>query len=116
MPHFIIDCSKNVLSLTTEKELIKTIYNTTVASNLFAPEDIKVRITPFEQFCVGDRTQDYIHVFAHIMQGRTTEQRANLSKMVVEKLTNMFPKIDFIAMNVYEFEKDTYCNKAMLSH
>lgn len=114
MPHFIIDCAENVLNLTTEKELLNNVYEAAVSSNLFEPGDIKVKITPFKNFVVGGKKQDYIHVFSHIMQGRTEEQRANLSRIVVEKLTLMFPEIDFIATNVYEFERATYCNKAML--
>lgn len=48
------------------------------------------------------------------MQGRTTEQKANLSKLMVSMLTTMFPDIKNIAMNISDFEKDTYCNCTML--
>lgn len=48
------------------------------------------------------------------MEGRTTEQKAELSKAIVTKLTQMFPHIDNIAMNVSDFEKATYCNKSQL--
>lgn len=47
------------------------------------------------------------------MQGRTTEQKAKLSKTIVTKLSEMFPQVSNIAMNVSEFEKATYCNKSM---
>ena len=48
------------------------------------------------------------------MQGRTTEQKADLSKLVVTMLTTIFPDIANIAMNISDFEKATYCNRAML--
>lgn len=48
------------------------------------------------------------------MQGRTTAQKANLSKEIVSKLTELFPSIANIAINISDFEKATYCNRAML--
>ena len=65
-------------------------------------------------FSVGNKYGDFIHVFAHIMQGRTTEQKANLSKQMVTKLVALFPDIPNVAMNVSDFEKATYCNRAMV--
>ena len=115
MPHFIIDCAKSVLKNTTEAAIISQVYQTAVSSELFDPSDIKVRVTPFEQFSFGGKTQEYIHVFSHIMQGRTEAQRAALSKLVVSKLTELFPDVPFIAMNIYEFEKSTYNNRNSIS-
>ena len=43
--------------------------------------DIKVRINPYKEFLVGNKTDNFIHIFAHVMQGRTTEQKAELSKL-----------------------------------
>lgn len=48
------------------------------------------------------------------MQGRTTEQKANLSEQIVNKLVDLFPDVPNIAMNISDFEKATYCNRAML--
>ncbi len=110
MPHFIIDCSANVLSDTSEEQVITEIHQVAVASGLFAENDIKVRMRPFETYLVGGKKTDFIHVFASIMQGRTEAQRAALSKAMVTKLKSLFPKVPFIAMNVDEFEKSTYCN------
>jgi 5-carboxymethyl-2-hydroxymuconate isomerase len=48
------------------------------------------------------------------MQGRTTDQKANLSQQVVTKLVALFPDIPNIAINISDFEKATYCNRDML--
>ena len=48
------------------------------------------------------------------MGGRSTLQKAELSKAIVTKLTQMFPQVANIAMNISDFEKDTYCNKNQL--
>jgi len=114
MPHFIMDCSEGVLESHDEEFIIEQIHLVVNLTGLFAEDDIKVRINPFKKFSVGNKRENFIHVFAHIMQGRTTEQKANLSKQVVSKLVALFPNIPNIAINISDFEKATYCNRAML--
>lgn len=114
MPHFIMDCSESVLKSYDEEYIIEQIYLVANSTGLFDENDIKVRLNPFEKYSVGNKREDFIHVFAHIMQGRTTEQKAELSQQVVAKLVALFPTIPNIAMNVSDFEKATYCNRAMV--
>lgn len=114
MPHFVMDCSQSVFNSHQEEVIIEQIHLVAHATELFDEGDIKVRINPYQKYSVGNKLEDFIHVFAHIMQGRTTEQKAHLSKQVVTKLVELFPNVPNIAMNVSDFEKATYCNKAML--
>ena len=44
MPHFIIDCSKDILKLHSEDEIIKQVHLSAVSTKLFNRNDIKVRI------------------------------------------------------------------------
>lgn len=92
----------------------KELFNATFYCRLFAEHEIKVRVNPYKNYLVGNKRDEFIHVFTHIMQGRTTLQKAELSKAIVTKLTQLFPHIDNIAMNVSDFEKATYCNKSQL--
>lgn len=115
MPHFVVDCSQTILSIQSEETILKEIHHVANSSGLFDEGDIKVRVNPFTTYIVGNKQQDFIHVFSNIMEGRTTEQKALLSKNIVTKLTDMFPSVANIAINIRDFEKATYCNKAMLS-
>lgn len=114
MPHFVIHCSSSILSTHSEEVINEQLHLVAQATGLFAEGDIKVRVKPFKTYLVGNKTDDFIHVFAHIMSGRTREQKANLAKLMVTKLTEMFPHVAHVAMNVDEFEQATYCNKNML--
>jgi len=114
MPHFVIDCSDNVLASKSADELLKVVHRAAEATGLFDPSDIKVRVRDFNHFFVANAKDDFIHVFANIMEGRAVQQRANLSREIVTKLRNMFPAVSSISVNVFEFEKATYCNRHML--
>ena len=115
MPHFIIHCSDDILETQTQQQINRAVSLIADDSGLFESADIKVRTQPFNEFLVGHEQASFIHVFAHIMQGRTVSQRADLSKAVVAVLSDMFPEISNIAMNIYEFEKSTYYNAKMFT-
>ena len=114
MPHFVIDCSPNVLKLKTPQEIIEAVHNTAEATQLFAKGDIKVRINAYEHYTVGRTDNDFIHVFGHIMEGRNTAQKSTLSKNIITMLKAMLPDVPVISMNVVDFEKATYCNRSMV--
>lgn len=114
MPHFIIDCSQNIIEKKSPEEIIQKVYNTATATQLFKEGDVKVRINPYEFFNNGNSNADFIHVFANIMQGRTSNQKKNLSEKIVKELKLMFPEVPIISMNIRDFEKATYCNKSMI--
>ena len=114
MPHFIIDCSKGILKSHSQDEIIKQVHISAISTKLFHKNDVKVRANFFEEYSTVDKQEDFIHVFANIMEGRTIEQKANLSKTIVKDLALMFPLVPHIGTNVIEFKKATYFNKNML--
>ena len=114
MPHFVIDCSENIIKIKSPKEIIQKVYDTAESTNLFDTGDIKVRINPFEYYTIGNTKDDFIHIFANIMEGRTVSQKKNLSERIIADLKLMFPDVPIISINIRDFEKTTYCNKSMV--
>lgn len=114
MPHFIIDCSEDILKLHSQDKIIKQVNLSAISTKLFYKDDIKVRVNVFDKYLTGDKKENFIHVFANIMQGRTMEQKSHLSRTIVQDLASLFPSVPHIGTNVIEFEKASYFNKNML--
>ncbi|HSJ87555.1 MAG TPA: 5-carboxymethyl-2-hydroxymuconate Delta-isomerase [Anaerolineales bacterium] len=114
MPHFIIDCSENVIQQKSADEIMQAVYETAEATGLFAANDIKVRLRPYQYFKLGENKKDFIHIFGNIMEGRSSKQKADLSQKIIKRLNDMFPNISILSMNIREFEKATYSNKALI--
>lgn len=115
MPHFIIDCTEELLKKQSPEKIMKVVYETANASGLFQPKDIKVRIRPYQYAFGTFSPQEFIHVFANIMEGRTADQKNALSESVVAKLNQLFPDLTIISMNIRVFETQGYFNKNMLN-
>lgn len=114
MPHFVIHCSENLIQNNSPETILKAVYEQAESTNLFTKGDIKVRILPFKWHITGEGEDDFVHVFANIMEGRTENQKKDLSHKVVKKLKELFPNIPIISMNIRDFESSTYMNKAMV--
>ena len=114
MPHFVIDCSENIIKIKSPKEIIQKVHDTAESTGLFDKGDIKVRINPFEYYNNGNTIEDFIHIFANIMEGRTVSQKKNLSERIITELKSMFSDVPIISINLRDFEKATYCNKSMV--
>lgn len=118
MPHFIIECSHTLLDDPLAGRMMTEVYQAAANTGLFALEGsggIKVRIRSYDQFLTVGNKDDFIHVFGWIMEGRTSEQKKALSTQIVTVLHQLFPEVSIISMNIQDFDKETYCNKAMIA-
>ena len=91
---------------------MQQIYKEADSTGLFREGDIKVRIQDFTYFNNGNTKEDFIHIFGNIMEGRTADQKKNLSKRIILKLKVEFPDVQIISINIRDFEKDSYCNRS----
>jgi 5-carboxymethyl-2-hydroxymuconate isomerase len=114
MPHFIIECSQNVIEQESPEAIMQAVYDVAEATGLFAVNDIKVRLRPYQYFKLAEGKRDFIHVFGYIMEGRSATQKQNLSKRIIERLNEMFPAKTILSINIAEFEKATYSNRALI--
>lgn len=114
MPHFIIDCSEDIIKMKTPEEIMQKVYDMAESTGLFAKGDIKVRINPFKYYTIGNTRENFIHIFANIMEGRSVPQKKNLSECIIAELKLMFPDVPVISINIRDFEKASYCNKSMV--
>lgn len=94
---------------------MQAVYEAAEASGLFAENDVKVRINPYKHYKLGNTHKDFIHIFGNIMEGRSSTQKAALSRMVIEKANEILPDVSLLSMNIRDFELATYCNKSMLN-
>jgi 5-carboxymethyl-2-hydroxymuconate isomerase len=115
MPHFVIECSENVLTKKTPEEIMQAVYDVAEATGLFAKGDIKVRLNLYKYYKLGEEKNDFLHIFGNIMEGRSKEQKANLSTKIIERLNQLLPEISILSMNVRDFEMATYSNKSLIN-
>jgi len=115
MPHFIIDCSENLFSNQDVDTIHENVHKAAQSTGLFGDgANIQVRLNPYQNWFMAGKKVDAIHVFARILEGRTKEQKLDLSKTVIKTLAEMFPEVETIAMDVINLDKGVGFNKNKL--
>lgn len=115
MPHFIIECSEELLLHHPPDQIMKAVYDSAESTGLFLQGEIKVRINPYRHYFLSPENKDFIHIFGNIMEGRSSEQKTDLSKRIIKSLDKIFPDISILSINIMDFRHAGYWNKAMLS-
>ena len=103
MPHFVIDCSHNITKLVSPSKIMEAVHQKAVSSDLFDEKNIKVRINSFENYLTYNTQDNFIHVFANIMEGRNTNQKSQLSESIIEALNHLLPQVPVISINIRDF-------------
>lgn len=114
MPHFVIECSQNVLDMQPAEVIMDTVYKAAESTGLFAENDIKVRLRPYELYQLGTGKDSFLHIFGSIMGGRTTAEQAGLSRTITSQLAPLLPDVSFLSVNIDEFERATYSNRSLI--
>lgn len=113
MPHLIVECSETILNRVSPNDIIKNLYQTVTKIESFE-NNVMVRIIPYKHYTTLGNKDDFIYIFANILEGRTLENKKKFSKNVVKQLMELFPEVPKISINIREFERATFVNNSML--
>lgn len=110
MPHLIIEYSANVRQLTSPAELNRIGHKVMIESGLFSVPDIKSRAYATDDYLVGEKGSDgsFVHVTVYLLEGRSTQQKQDLSEALRAALKVPLEKIDQLSIDIRELAKDTY--------
>ena len=108
MPHCVIEYASELEKEVNPQQLINTVLDGAIKSELFDTNDIKMRTHRFEHFQNGFNNKNFVHVALKILSGRTLEQRANLSQLVLAELANLALKSVSLTVEVVEIERESY--------
>ncbi|WP_339724339.1 5-carboxymethyl-2-hydroxymuconate Delta-isomerase [uncultured Paraglaciecola sp.] len=108
MPNFVIEFSGTLTQQITPETLMDKIFKGAKNSGHFPPEAIKVRIEPRPYFRLHDKYNDFLHVTAHILSGRTDLQKAEISKAVMEPLKALGLNSVFVSVEIVDIHRSSF--------
>ncbi|PKG99039.1 5-carboxymethyl-2-hydroxymuconate Delta-isomerase [Paraglaciecola sp. MB-3u-78] len=108
MPHCIIEYSKNLENSMPINELVRVVHSSVFASGLFEESSIKARAIEFIHFQTGLSDTPFIHITLKILQGRDHQQKKDLTKLVLDTLSEVIPAPLSLSVEVMDIEKVSY--------
>ncbi|MDH5432922.1 MAG: 5-carboxymethyl-2-hydroxymuconate Delta-isomerase [Gammaproteobacteria bacterium] len=108
MPHCIIEYSNKLEKRISAESLLKAVHQAMVDSNLFDPDDVKVRTLSFENYTVGDTEADFIHITVKLLDGRDDAQKAELSRLVFDSVMQFGLGSLALTVDIVDMKKTTF--------
>lgn len=108
MPHCIIEYSKDLRGKSSIQELVDEVFEATKSSELFNPEDIKVRAKAYKYYKITDTASSFIHIEIKLIEGRSVEQKQALVERVQKAVAALNIKSVVLSIEINDLEKATY--------
>ena len=84
MPHCVIEYASTLKSRLDISQLMIEVYQGALASTLFEPEQIKVRVLDYEHYYQPQNNLEFIHITVSILSGRNDEQKQFLASQILK--------------------------------
>jgi len=108
MPHCVIEYSAQAADCYPVADLIEAAQLAMIGSGLFGGDDVKTRSVRYDDFVTGNGAEAFAHLTIRILSGRTQQQRIALSECVVGRLSEQFPELEEITVEIREMERESY--------
>ena len=112
MPHCVIEYSKkieNVLPINDWlSEWVRVVHSSVFASGLFEEASINSRAIEFAYYQTGLSDTSFIHITLKILQGRNHQQKKDLTKLVLDKISEIIARPLSLSVEVMDVEKVSY--------
>lgn len=112
MPNFVIEYSASLEQQISEETLMDSVFEGAKNSGHFPPEAIKLRIEKRSGFRLHDKQKDFLHISAHILSGRTDEQKSEISNAVLTELKKLTLNSVFVSVEIVDIHRASFVDFA----
>ncbi|MEO9386064.1 5-carboxymethyl-2-hydroxymuconate Delta-isomerase [Chromobacterium phragmitis] len=114
MPHCVIECSAEIAGHPDIDRLLLAVHEAADASGLFQSADIKVRLQSYDDFLVGGRDEDFVHIACHVLAGRSDDQKGRLADLLVRAACERLPGVESVSCEVRDMAPAAYSRRDKL--
>ena len=88
--------------------LTQKVFDVALHSGLFAKANIKSRLKVYDESLVAGEDHDFVHVWGYIREGRTDQQKRELSESIVKTIQDLYPDIFLVSCDIRELDEGSY--------
>jgi len=115
MPHIIIEYPQQSVSEDLLPAILQAVHEAVVTSGLFDASHIKTRAYPMQFYTNAGSDQPYIHTMARIKSGRNSEQKKQLSEVILAAIGEQKLAVSVATVEIIDMDRDSYSKYSVLS-
>ncbi|EGU30061.1 5-carboxymethyl-2-hydroxymuconate isomerase [Vibrio ichthyoenteri ATCC 700023] len=110
MPHLVMEYSNSVDERVNVQGLLEDLHHAAIQSGLFDAPSLKSRALRYHHWLIGEAGDsiDFIHITFELLDGRTQEQKRELSRQLMAVLQQQASHIGSLTINVRDMDKSSF--------
>ncbi|KJY82671.1 5-carboxymethyl-2-hydroxymuconate isomerase [Vibrio galatheae] len=110
MPNLVMEYSNSVDERVNIQGLLEDLHNVALSCGLFDIDSVKSRSLRCHNWLIGDSgdSQDFIHLSFELLDGRTAEQKRDLSRQLMAVLQEQASHVHSLTVNIRDMDKDCF--------
>lgn len=110
MPNLVLEYSNSVDERVNVQGLLEDLHHVMMECGLFDVPSIKSRALRCHHWLVGDEADsvDFIHITVDLLDGRTVEQKRELSRQLMNVLQAQASHVRSLTVNMRDMDKACY--------
>jgi 5-carboxymethyl-2-hydroxymuconate isomerase len=108
MPHIVIEYSADTLNYEQLDKALKSTFDVCCGFDCIRPEAVKIRAHPVVNAYYGNGATSFVHVTAHLLEGRSRVRKAEITRAILDNVMSEFPDIDTFSVDALEIDGNVY--------
>ncbi|EGA69861.1 5-carboxymethyl-2-hydroxymuconate isomerase [Vibrio sinaloensis DSM 21326] len=110
MPNLVMEYSNSVDERVNVQGLLEDLHKVALQSGLFDVGSVKSRALRCHHWLVGDEgdSVDFIHISFELLDGRTAEQKCELSRQLMTVLQEQASHVRSLTVNMRDMDKESF--------
>ncbi len=110
MPNLVLEYSNSVEERVNIQGLLEDLHQVVLNSGLFEASSVKSRTLRGHHWLIGDvgDDEDFIHIAFELVEGRTQEQKREISKQLMDILVSQASHVYSLTVDIRDMDKDGF--------
>lgn len=110
MPNLVMEYSNSVDERVNVQGLLEDLHQVVLHCGLFDTGSVKSRALRCHNWLIGDEDDsvDFIHISFELLDGRTPEQKRELSRQLMDILQQQAGHVRSLTVNIRDMDKESF--------
>ncbi len=110
MPHLVMEYSNSVEERVNIQRLLEDLHHVAIQSGVFDAPSLKSRAHRYHDWLIGELADsvDFIHVTFELLDGRSAEQKRELSRMLMQVLQEQASHVHSLTINIRDMDRECF--------
>ncbi|RJX64830.1 5-carboxymethyl-2-hydroxymuconate isomerase [Vibrio sinensis] len=110
MPNLVMEYSNSVDERVNVQGLLEDLHHVVLRSELFDCASVKSRALRCHHWLVGEEgdSVDFIHISFELLSGRSSEQKRELSRQLMNVLQEQAGHVRSLTINIRDMDKESF--------